>query len=88
MRTSLKVILVATAIAAVASPVMAQSQSPAYAGRSANIANAHGSVAHTRTGRLAPLGSVGGNHIRLDDCVHVAFPQCDGDATQSRVDRP
>jgi hypothetical protein len=85
MRASLKVMLAATAIAAVASPVMAQ-QSRAYAGPSAGIANARGSVAHPS--RLLPWGAVGGNQIRLDDCVHVAFPQCDGDATQSRVDRP
>jgi hypothetical protein len=88
MRASLKVMLVATAIAAVASPVMAQSESRAYSGPSASIANGRGSVAHTRTSRLLPWGAVSGNQIRLDDCVHVAFPQCDGDATQSRVDRP
>jgi hypothetical protein len=90
MRTSLKVILAATAIAVVASPVMAQ-ESRVYAAPSAGFANARGSVtrgsvAQTRT-RL-PWAAVGGNQIRLDDCVHVAFPQCDGDAAQSRVDRP
>ena len=88
MRTSLKMILAATAIAVVASPVMAQSESRAYADRSASIANARGSVAHTRTSRLPAWGAGGGTQIRLDDCVHVAFPQCDGDATQTRVDRP
>jgi hypothetical protein len=88
MRASLKVMLVATAIAAAASPVMAQSEPRAYAGPSASIANARGSVAHTRASRLLPWEAGGGNQIRLDDCVHVAFPQCDGDATQSRVDRP
>jgi hypothetical protein len=88
MRMSLKVILAATAIAAVASPVMAHSQSRAHAGPSASVANARGSVAHTRISRLPAWGAVGGNQIRLDDCVHVAFPQCDGDATQTRVDRP
>jgi hypothetical protein len=86
MSTSLKLILAATAIAVVASPVMAQSQSRAYARPSASIANARGSVAQTR--RLLPSAAIGGNQIRLDDCVHVAFPQCDGDATQSQVDRP
>jgi uncharacterized lipoprotein YbaY len=85
MRTSLKAILAAAAIAVVASPVMAQSESRAYAAPSASVANARGSVAQT----TSPLGAVvGRNQIRLDDCVHVAFPQCDGDAAQSRVDRP
>lgn len=87
MRTSLKVILTATAIAAVASPVMAQSEWRAHAGPSASVA-ARGSVAHSRISRLPPWGAVGANQIGLDDCVHVAFPQCDGDATQTRVDRP
>jgi hypothetical protein len=91
MRTSLKVILAATAIAVVASPVMAQSQSRTYAGPSASIANARGSVTRGSVGQtrtLLPSAAIGGNQIRLDDCVHVAFPQCDGDATQSQVDRP
>jgi hypothetical protein len=88
MRTSLKVILAATGIAAAASPVVAQSQSRAHAGPSASVVNTRGSVAHTRISRLPPWGAVGANQIRLDDCVHVAFPQCDGDATQTRVDRP
>ncbi len=88
MRTSLKVILAAVAIAALASPVMAQSRSHPHAAPSASIANARGSVAHIRTGRFAPGVVVEGSQIRLDDCVHVAFPQCDGNATQTQVNRP
>ena len=29
-----------------------------------------------------------GSQIRLDDCVHVTFPQCDGDAALTQVHRP
>lgn len=61
--------------------------SESQAARSANISNARGSVAHTRTSRLAPAAAVQGRQIRLDDCVHVTFPQCDGDAKQTQVDR-
>ena len=88
MRTNLKVILAAAAIAALASPVMAASASHRHAAPSASIANARGSVAHTRTNRLAPGVAVEGGRIRLDDCVHIPFPQCDGDATQTQFDRP
>ncbi len=28
------------------------------------------------------------SYIRLDDCVHVAFPQCDGNAAQTQVHQP
>ena len=86
MGTSLKVILTVAAIVAVASPVMAQPQSHAYAGPSA-CARARVGCSHPIR-RLPPWGAVGASEIRLDDCVHVAFPQCDGDATQTRVDRP
>jgi hypothetical protein len=58
MSTSLKVILAATAIAAVTSPVLAQSESRAYAAPSASTGNARGSVAHTRTSRLPAWGPV------------------------------
>ena len=62
--------------------------SESHAARSAIGSNARGSVAHTRTTRLAPGGAVPGSQIRLDDCMHVTFPQCDGNATQTQVDRP
>jgi hypothetical protein len=62
MKTNLKVILAALAIAVLASPVMAQSASHPH--------NAHGSVARANT---APV--VEGSQIRIDDAVHVAFPQ-------------
>jgi hypothetical protein len=88
MRTNLKVILAAAAIAVLASPVMAESASHPPAAPAASIANARGSVAHTRTNRLAPAAAVQGSQIRLDDCIHVTFPQCDGDATLTQVDRP
>lgn len=28
-----------------------------------------------------------GSYTRLDDCLHVAFPQCDGNAGQTQVRR-
>ena len=62
MKTNLKVILTAAGIAVLASPVMAQSPS--------RLHNAHGSVA------TAPV--VEGSQIRIDDAVHVAFPQQSG----------
>jgi hypothetical protein len=82
----LKVVLTAIGIAVLASPVMAQPDSNPHA---ATISNARGSIAHararaTQTERVAPVPTVG----RLDDCVHVQFPQCGGDATQSEFNRP
>jgi hypothetical protein len=71
MRTSLKVILAATAIATLASPVMAQSESHRHAVSSAS--RAYGSVARERT---APVNQ--GNPFHIDDAVHVPFPQQDG----------
>jgi len=62
MKTNLKVILAALGIAVLASPVMALSASYPH--------NAHGSVARANT---APV--VEGSQIRIDDAVHVAFPQ-------------
>jgi hypothetical protein len=62
MKTNLKVMLAALGIAILASPVMASSAPNAH--------NAHGSVARANT---APV--VEGNQIRIDDAVHVAFPQ-------------
>jgi hypothetical protein len=91
--TSLKAILAATATAVLASPVMAQSGMLSEPGPNASppagISRAHGSVAHGRASGLAPpAADEERRHFRLDDCVHVAFPQCGGDATQSRFDRP
>ena len=85
MNTSLKVVLTAIGIAVLASPVMAQPESNPHA---ATISNARGSIAHararaTQTERVAPVPTV-----RLDDCIHVQFPQCGGDATQTQFDRP
>jgi hypothetical protein len=60
------------------------------------LATASGALAATKTHHIAPggvhavyNGTVGErSQIRLDDCVHVAFPQCDGDAAQTQVHRP
>jgi hypothetical protein len=89
MNISLKVMLTAIGIAVLASPVMAQPASqPESNPHAATISNARGSIAHararaTQTERVAPVPTV-----RLDDCVHVQFPQCGGDATQTEFDRP
>jgi hypothetical protein len=83
MRTSMKVILTAMSVAVLASPVMAQSEPRPQAAPSATtttISNAHGSAARTHTTRPAPATNTEGSQIRLDDCVHVAFPQCSGGA--------
>lgn len=74
MKTSLKVILTAMTVAVLASPVMAQPESHPHAA-SASISHAHGSAARTHAGQLAPVES---NQVHVDDCVHVAFPQCTG----------
>ena len=81
MNTSMKVILAAISVAVLASPVMAQPESTRAP---AAISNAHGSVDRAKTLRVPTVQS--GN--RLDDCVHVQFPQCGGDATQTQSDRP
>jgi hypothetical protein len=64
MNTNLKMILTAVAIATVASPVLAKSDS-------------HRSAAPSEASisRAAP---VHGNPFHIDDSVHVAFPQQDG----------
>jgi hypothetical protein len=67
----MKVILAATAIATLASPVMAQSESHRHA--TSGISNAHGSVTRTRT---APVTQ--GNQVQIDDAEHVPFPQQSG----------
>jgi hypothetical protein len=85
MRMNLKMILAATAIAAVASPVMAQSESQTHAAPlPASISNAHGHVVRGRTAPDADKAS----QIRPDDCAHVTFPQCSDDATLPQTDRP
>ncbi len=53
-----------------------------------DVYDARGSAAHTGASRLAPGVAIEGRRIRLDDCIHVAFPQCDGNATQTQVDLP
>jgi hypothetical protein len=86
MRTSLKVIVAAMCTAVLASPVMAQSESnPHAAPAAAGISNAHGSAAgnsntHRSVARIRTNGLVGteGGQNSLDDCTHVAFPQCGG----------
>jgi hypothetical protein len=64
MNTNLKVILTAVAIATVASPALAKSDSHRYAAPS-----------ETSISRTAP---VQGNPFHINDSVHVAFPQQDG----------
>jgi hypothetical protein len=56
MRTNLKVILAATDVAVLMSPVMAETRVQA---------NRHASAAT-------------GNTHAVNDCVHMAFPQCSG----------
>jgi hypothetical protein len=82
----MKVIVAALGAAVLASPVMAQSESnPHAAPPAAGISNAHGSAAassnaHRSVARIHPDRLVGteGGQISLDDCTHVAFPQCGG----------
>jgi hypothetical protein len=70
--TGLKVIVAAAAIAALASPVMAQSASSRHGVPwAASVSNARGSVARAPRG----AGVIEGNQIHVDDAVHVAFPQ-------------
>jgi len=84
MNTSMKVILTAIGVAVLASPVVAQPG----AAPAASISNAHGSSSHTRTTRVGSGAAVEGSHIHLDDCIHVAFPQCGEDAMLTSADRP
>ncbi len=85
MNTSLKMVLTAIGVAVLASPVMAQ---PEPHRASAKVSNAHASAPHAHAVRVRPGVTVEGNHIRIDDCVHVAFPQCGDDATLTSADRP
>jgi hypothetical protein len=88
MKTSTTMILAAIGIAALASPVMAQSRPNTTPPVSENNVfwglenappheNAYGSLAHPRTSRLAP-DAAADSSPRLIDCVHVSFPQCSG----------
>lgn len=86
MNTKLKVILTAMSIAVLASPVMAETDSNRSA---AEISHAHASAhvrhqayarAHINESRML---AVPGNQPAVEDCVHVTFPQCGGDADQA-----
>jgi hypothetical protein len=76
MNTSMKVILTAAGIAALASPVMAQTNLNTRV--PASISQAHGSASHARTHRAASAETTEGSHLRIDDCVRTTFPQCGG----------
>jgi hypothetical protein len=79
MKMRLKVILTATSIAALASPIMAQSTPHAHAARSAaSISTAYGSAARTHAGVVNER-----SQRRIDDCVRVAFP-----SAAAEIDRP
>ena len=99
MKTNLKVVLTAVAIKAVASPVMAQSGlltvSPENWQRAsdwaqhvtplpANAEGARGSASHSESRHVPAAVRQNGAQIRLDDCVHVDFPQCGDDAMRSQ----
>jgi hypothetical protein len=91
MRTSMmKVILAATSVAVLASPVMAHSwryrHAPLGPDLSTNNAlwgepyyhgRAYGSAVYPPVGRFGPGAAIDGPP-RVIDCVHVAFPQCSG----------
>jgi hypothetical protein len=77
MKTNLKMILTAAvSVAALASPALAQSESHAAPTTASISTHARGAAAHAHTGRLATESVTEDSRIRLDDCVHVAFPQC------------
>jgi hypothetical protein len=76
MKTNLKMILTAVSVAALASPALAQSESRATPTAASISSHARGAAAHDHTGRLAPEAVTEGSHSRIDDCVHVTFPQC------------
>jgi hypothetical protein len=71
MNTKLKVTFAAIGIAVLASPVMAQPESNPH---SAAISYAHGSVTRVHANRTFPVQKTD----RVEDCVHVQFPQCGG----------
>jgi hypothetical protein len=64
-------IMAATAIATLASPVMAQPQSHRHAA-AASVSSGHGSIAGARTPGVTPV--IKGNSFHIDDADHVAFP--------------
>jgi hypothetical protein len=70
MNTNLIAILAAVGIAVVASPAFASASRVHAAPSAARVSNAHGSAAGT-----TPVTE--GNPFRIDDAVHVAFPQRD-----------
>jgi hypothetical protein len=57
-------------------PVVAQSQPHRHAT----------AITHARppVTNITSVATVGGSQIGLNDCIHVAFPQCDGNATQTQ----
>jgi hypothetical protein len=50
------------------------------------LATASGALAAKKPQSFEPCHD--GSQIRLDDCIHVTFPQCDGNASQTQADRP
>ena len=85
MNTKLKVIVTAAGLAALASPVMATESNRPAAEVSQAQASAHVHhrfYARARTTEF-PSQVAPGRHPTLEDCVHVAFPQCGGDAEQA-----
>ncbi len=50
------------------------------------LAAASGALAAKKQQSFEPRHD--GSQICLDDCMYVTFPQCDGDATQTQVNRP
>ena len=84
MNTKLKVILTAVSLAALASPVMATESNQS----AADISQAHAS-AHVRHHVYArarigdtPIVVTPGHRPLVEDCIHIAFPQCGGDSEQ------
>jgi hypothetical protein len=89
MKMSTVVVLTAMGVAALASPVMAQtwrnsnnvpvSENNALWGleNAPPHEHAYGSSAHLQTSRIAPGTGAVAPH-RIIDCVHVPFPQCSG----------
>jgi hypothetical protein len=87
MKTRTMMMLAAMGVAALASPVMAQtvrnnvplSENNALWGleNAPPHEHAYGSVTHPGTSRLAPGAAAVAPH-RIIDCVHVQFPQCSG----------
>jgi hypothetical protein len=75
---SAKLIMATMAVAVMASPVMAETVRHAHGHATpatATTDEAHGSTASTHHGRLAPAASA---TPVVEDCTHVAFPQCSG----------